>query len=123
MHGPGVQFEDPEGNVVFEQQGQHTFDFHFDSAKEGEYKLCFTAKGSLEGGGGGTSEVLCQKNVQASVCLCACVLGVQGGRRCFKQELSPRVQPAGCHQGMCRQGLLLVRGCWLPACSSCAGVT
>lgn len=45
-----VQFEDPNGALVFERHGASEADFHFTTAVEGEYKLCFTAKG--EGGAG-----------------------------------------------------------------------
>ena len=40
-----LQFEDPQGQVVFERHGASDADFHFTSNGEGEYKLCFTAKG------------------------------------------------------------------------------
>ncbi|KAL4420637.1 hypothetical protein ABPG75_010293 [Micractinium tetrahymenae] len=39
-----VWFEDPNGALVFERHGAADADFHFTSAAEGEYKLCFTAK-------------------------------------------------------------------------------
>lgn len=39
-----VRFEDPNGAMVFEKRSAANGDFHFTSAGEGEYKLCFTAK-------------------------------------------------------------------------------
>ncbi len=45
-----MQIEDPEGHVVFEKQGHTNSDFKFTAQKEGEHKLCFTAKGGLGGG-------------------------------------------------------------------------
>lgn len=39
-----VRFEDPNGALVFERHGASEADFHFTTAVEGEYKLCFTAK-------------------------------------------------------------------------------
>ena len=42
---PWPQFEDPAGNVVFERHGESEGAFHFTTTAEGEYKLCFTAKG------------------------------------------------------------------------------
>jgi hypothetical protein len=47
-----VQIEDPEGHVMYERQGLSTADFQFTAPKEGEYKLCFTAKGACVGRGG-----------------------------------------------------------------------
>ena len=44
----GAQFEDPQGQLVFERHGSSEGDFHFTSNGEGEYKLCFTAKGEAE---------------------------------------------------------------------------
>lgn len=43
------QFEDPQGQLVFERHGSSEGDFHFTSNGEGEYKLCFTAKGEQKG--------------------------------------------------------------------------
>lgn len=43
------QFEDPQGQLVFERHGSSEGDFHFTSNGEGEYKLCFTAKGEQIG--------------------------------------------------------------------------
>ena len=43
------QFEDPQGQLVFERRGSSEGDFHFTSNGEGEYKLCFTAKGEQKG--------------------------------------------------------------------------
>ena len=40
-----AQFEDPQGSLVFERSGSATGEFQFMSGSEGEYKLCFTAKG------------------------------------------------------------------------------
>ncbi|GAB4820328.1 hypothetical protein N2152v2_007374 [Parachlorella kessleri] len=39
-----ARIEDPEGHVVFEKQGHTNSDFKFTAQKEGEHKLCFTAK-------------------------------------------------------------------------------
>lgn len=38
-----LQFEDPQGHVVFERAGISETAFQFTSTTEGEYKLCFTA--------------------------------------------------------------------------------
>lgn len=46
------QFEDPNGALVFERHGASEADFHFTAAIEGEYKLCFTAKGERGAGRG-----------------------------------------------------------------------
>ena len=42
---PCPQFEDPQGQLVFERHGSAGAEFKFVSNSEGEYKLCFTAKG------------------------------------------------------------------------------
>ena len=48
-----AQFEDPQGQLVFDRHGSSDGDFHFTANSEGEYKLCFTAKGGWAGGRAG----------------------------------------------------------------------
>ena len=49
---PHAQIEDPNSHVVFDQHNAPTGEFSFTSGPEGEYKLCFTARGGWEAGMG-----------------------------------------------------------------------
>jgi p24 family protein delta-1 len=40
-----IRIEDPNGEVVFQEQNSNEADFQIPSTIEGEYKICFTAKG------------------------------------------------------------------------------
>jgi hypothetical protein len=44
-----LQIEDPNGKIVFEKKQQAAGTFTLLSAIEGEYKICFTAKGGCPG--------------------------------------------------------------------------